>query len=118
MERQRLLEILYENIQDKAKIHTGKRVSSVQNFDTHALVTAADGTQITCDVVAGADGVHSVVRREIEAATPGLELPADCTYIPQPQPHAPNKPSRSHPLQTSQPTTPASTASRTRSPPS
>ncbi|KAE8138527.1 hypothetical protein BDV38DRAFT_281836 [Aspergillus pseudotamarii] len=78
MERQRLLEILFDNIRDKTTVCTGKRVSLVENFDTHALVTATDGTQVRCQFVAGADGVHSVVRQAIEAAClADLRIPED-----------------------------------------
>jgi 2-polyprenyl-6-methoxyphenol hydroxylase-like FAD-dependent oxidoreductase len=82
MERQRLLNILFDNIRDKTRVSTGKRVSLVENFDTHALVTATDGTQVRCQFLAGADGVHSVVRRAIEAAClSDLKFPEDCTLV-------------------------------------
>ncbi|KAF2137188.1 uncharacterized protein K452DRAFT_236177 [Aplosporella prunicola CBS 121167] len=81
MERQRLLEILYAKVGDKTKVHTSKRLSSVQNFSTHAIITATDGSQVSCDFVVGADGVRSAVRREIEALTPGLQETLDSTYF-------------------------------------
>ncbi|GME23337.1 Monooxygenase FAD-binding protein [Neofusicoccum parvum] len=77
MERQRVLEILYAGIKDKTWIQTSKRVSSVLSLSLSATITAIDGTQITCDFVAGADGVRSVVRREIEAALPELQMTPD-----------------------------------------
>ncbi|KAL1617791.1 hypothetical protein SLS54_007570 [Diplodia seriata] len=97
MERQRLLEILHNNIRDKSRIHTNKRVTSVENFPSHALVTATDGTQIRSAFVAGADGVHSAVRRSIQALTPTAQPPADyltakysCVYgISTPHPSLP-----------------------------
>ncbi|KKA22709.1 Monooxygenase [Rasamsonia emersonii CBS 393.64] len=67
LERQCFLEILYQNIKDKTRIHTKKKVVRVQSLDAKAIVTAADGSQISCDVVAGADGVKSAVRAEMEA---------------------------------------------------
>lgn len=82
MERQRVLEILYDKIQDKSRIHTAKRVTSVENFPTHATITATDGSQLQASIVVGADGVHSVVRRAINALAPSLEPPADCTPTP------------------------------------
>lgn len=78
MERWRLLEILYESIEDKSKIHPSTRVVSVVNHATGATVTTADGTRTSCDFVAGADGVHSIVRREIEAATVDFKMAPDC----------------------------------------
>ncbi|KAF4535882.1 FAD binding domain containing protein [Lasiodiplodia theobromae] len=97
MERQRVLEILYDNIQDKSHISTGKRVISVKNFPTHATVTAADGSQLQASIIVGADGVHSVVRRAINALTPSLKPPTDyltthvtCVYgISTPHPSLP-----------------------------
>ncbi|GME56978.1 Monooxygenase FAD-binding protein [Neofusicoccum parvum] len=72
VERQHVLEILYETLTDKSRIHTSKRVSSVESFPTHAVVTANDGSKISCEFVIGADGVRSAVRRSIEAALPNL----------------------------------------------
>ncbi|XHG07576.1 hypothetical protein AWENTII_010713 [Aspergillus wentii] len=77
MERRRLLEILYESIEDKSRIHPSTRVVSVANHATGATVTTAAGTRTTCDFVAGADGVHSIVRREIEAATVDFKMAPD-----------------------------------------
>ncbi|KAK0638444.1 FAD-dependent monooxygenase bik2 [Lasiodiplodia hormozganensis] len=97
MERQRVLEILYDKIQDKSRISTGKRVILVENFPTHATVTATDGSQLQASIIVGADGVHSVVRRAINALAPSLEPPADylsthvtCVYgISTPHPSLP-----------------------------
>ncbi|OJD35345.1 fad binding domain protein [Diplodia corticola] len=72
MERQRVLEILYEGIKDKSRVLTGKTVCSVQSSSTHATITTADGDRLSCDFIVGADGVRSLVRREIEAALPQL----------------------------------------------
>uniref|UniRef100_A0A8H7K9I4 FAD-binding domain-containing protein n=1 Tax=Bionectria ochroleuca TaxID=29856 RepID=A0A8H7K9I4_BIOOC len=67
--RQTLLKILYENLPDKSKVRTSSRVSKVETSETNAVVTTEDGFKIRCDIVAGVDGVHSAVRREIEAYT-------------------------------------------------
>lgn len=67
LERQRFLDILYRNIKDKTRIFTKKKVVRVQSLDDRAIVTAADDSQISCDVVAGADGLKSAVRAEMEA---------------------------------------------------
>ncbi|CAI6099804.1 unnamed protein product [Clonostachys chloroleuca] len=65
--RQTLLKILYENLPDKSKVRASSRVSKVETSETSAVVTTEDGFKINCDIVAGVDGVHSAVRREIEA---------------------------------------------------
>lgn len=69
MERQRVLQILYENIEDKTRLHSSKRVVSVVQTDREAVIVSEDGSELGCDFVAGADGVRSVLRREIEKAT-------------------------------------------------
>lgn len=69
MERQRVLEILYERIEDKTRLHSSKRVVSVVQTDREAVIVSEDGSELGCDFVAGADGVRSVLRREIEKAT-------------------------------------------------
>lgn len=69
MERQRVLQILYENIEDKTRLHSSKRVVSVVQTDREAVIVSEDGSELGCDFVADADGVRSVLRREIEKAT-------------------------------------------------
>lgn len=66
MERQQVLQILYESIRDKSKLSTSKRVVIVKNDEQAAILVAADGSEVSCDFVAGADGVRSIVRQEIE----------------------------------------------------
>jgi FAD dependent monooxygenase len=62
MERRLALEILYENLPDKSKIVTGKRVKSVNETEDGVRVTFQDGSFEEGDIVVGADGVHSIVR--------------------------------------------------------
>ncbi|BCR89277.1 FAD-dependent oxidoreductase [Aspergillus chevalieri] len=66
MERQRVLEVLYNSIVDKSRLHTLKRVTAVRSTDAGTVVVAADGSEMSCDFVAGADGVRSVVCRGIQ----------------------------------------------------
>ncbi|EKG18528.1 Monooxygenase FAD-binding protein [Macrophomina phaseolina MS6] len=73
MERQRVLEILYGGVKDKSPIHMSKRVCSVEDLGAKSVVTAADGSQYSCDFVAGADGVRSIVRQHIQEALPHLQ---------------------------------------------
>ncbi|KAL0264354.1 hypothetical protein SLS55_000302 [Diplodia seriata] len=77
MERQRVLEILYEGIKDKSRVLTGKPVCKVESCSTHATITTTDGDRLDCDFLVGADGVRSLVRREIEAALPHLHHTPD-----------------------------------------
>lgn len=70
LERKKFLKILYDHINDKSPIHTNKTVASVQCLEDRAIVTARDGSCFTCDLVAGADGVYSVVRKEINSIKP------------------------------------------------
>ncbi|TKX19870.1 FAD-binding domain-containing protein 47 [Elsinoe australis] len=65
LERQRLLQILYDRIEDQSRIQLGKRISRIEQ-DAHGVsVHCSDGMSYRGDVVAGADGVNSVVRREM-----------------------------------------------------
>ncbi|KAL2793257.1 hypothetical protein BJX66DRAFT_339010 [Aspergillus keveii] len=65
VERQTLLECLYENSPDKTKIHVSKAVVEIQQTDAGISVTTQDGTIYTGSLVVGADGVHSRVRSEM-----------------------------------------------------
>ena len=44
-------------------IRLGARCISVESGRDSAAVTFADGSQVECDVVVGADGIHSTIRR-------------------------------------------------------
>ncbi|GJN86941.1 hypothetical protein PLIIFM63780_010523 [Purpureocillium lilacinum] len=78
MARQDVLRLLYESLEDKSRVHTSKRVVSIQELDDSAVVEAADGSSFFCDFVAGADGVRSVVRDHILAAT--AQPPLGCKW--------------------------------------
>src|ERR1700677_4418317 len=83
LERQCFLTILYDNIKDKSVIHTSKKAIAVHEFDNHAIVTAADGSKVKCQLVAGADGVRSCVRREMQSQVTPVEKVVDpeCTAL-------------------------------------
>ncbi|KAI1024237.1 hypothetical protein LB504_005378 [Fusarium proliferatum] len=65
LDRQMLLEVLYNSIKDKKKVLTNKRVvrTELVNGGVHAITS--DGTIIAGDILVGADGVHSRVRSEM-----------------------------------------------------
>lgn len=60
-----LLQALYENLQSKDRILTRKRVIHVGTVEGFAHVQTEDGSRYTGDIVVGADGVHSAVRKEM-----------------------------------------------------
>ena len=70
-----LLEQLYKQIRDKSKIILNKRVNNVDHSEKEVTVHCTDGTSYQGDILAGADGVHSMVRHEMwrraENAEPG-----------------------------------------------
>ena len=64
-DRQAILEVFYNNIKDKSKLHTGKNLSLVRHHSSGVTVICDDGTSYTGDVLAGADGVNSKTRSEM-----------------------------------------------------
>ncbi|PNY26271.1 Monooxygenase FAD-binding protein, partial [Tolypocladium capitatum] len=75
MARHDVLQVLFDSLADKTRVHTSKPVVKIQHRGDSALVEATDGSSFTCDFVAGADGVHSIVRQHIFAET--AQPPAD-----------------------------------------
>lgn len=65
MERRGLLEILYESLADKTKIHLNKAVTHIEQSDVGAKVHTEDGQVYEGDIVVGADGIHSKTLREM-----------------------------------------------------
>ncbi|KAH8664568.1 hypothetical protein BX600DRAFT_464675 [Xylariales sp. PMI_506] len=67
--RSQLLRILYRSISDegKKKIHTGKRVSRIDQLtgDRGVRLHIEGGEPYDADVVIGADGINSIVRSEM-----------------------------------------------------
>lgn len=65
LERRQVLQKLYQHAPDQSKILTGKKVVSVRTLTDGVEVQCEDGSKFTGDIVAGADGVHSRIRREM-----------------------------------------------------
>lgn len=65
LDRQKLLEILYQGYPDHRKISLGERVIKVEKSGDVAIVSTAKGSVYRGHLVVGADGVHSKVRQEI-----------------------------------------------------
>lgn len=56
---------LYNNLPDKSKVHTNKRLQRIEHTVDTVRVHLADGSVEEGDMVIGADGVHSVVRLQM-----------------------------------------------------
>ncbi|KAJ3530542.1 hypothetical protein NM208_g9280 [Fusarium decemcellulare] len=65
LDRQMVLQILYDKIQDKSKVMTGRKVTKVELGDNEAVAITADGSRYRGDIIIGADGVHSTVRGQM-----------------------------------------------------
>ncbi|TDZ19491.1 FAD-dependent monooxygenase andE [Colletotrichum orbiculare MAFF 240422] len=65
IDRQMLLQVLYDNLKNKDKVLTKKRVSKVDMVKGGVQVHTEDGDLFEGDIVVGADGIHSAVRDEM-----------------------------------------------------
>ncbi|KAF3045925.1 hypothetical protein E8E12_007443 [Didymella heteroderae] len=65
VDRQMIIQILYENLRDKSKVLTNKGVIKVEQATGEVKLTTEDGTIFHGDLLVGADGIHSTVRREM-----------------------------------------------------
>lgn len=61
-----LLQALFENLHFKDRVLTRKRVVRVDTVEGCVHVETEDGSKYTGDIVVGADGVHSAVRKEMQ----------------------------------------------------
>jgi 2-polyprenyl-6-methoxyphenol hydroxylase-like FAD-dependent oxidoreductase len=62
---------LYRELQGRVPLSYGKRLVGVRKSPDEVTAVFADGTTASGDVLIGADGVHSTVRRLIDPAAPG-----------------------------------------------
>jgi 2-polyprenyl-6-methoxyphenol hydroxylase-like FAD-dependent oxidoreductase len=69
LDRQLVLQVLYKHIKDKSKVLTKKRLLKIDHTTEGVIVRCEDGTSYGGDIVAGADGVHSVVRQQMWEAS-------------------------------------------------
>ncbi|EEU42752.1 uncharacterized protein NECHADRAFT_47426 [Fusarium vanettenii 77-13-4] len=65
LDRQTLIQTLYDNIRDKSKILANKRVTTVNLGKNGVTVLASDTSTFQGDILIGADGIHSTVRGEM-----------------------------------------------------
>lgn len=64
-DRQKILQVLYDNLKDKSKILVAKNLTTVRQHASGVTVICEDGTSYMGDILAGADGVNSKARREM-----------------------------------------------------
>ncbi|RGP80702.1 bikaverin cluster-monooxygenase [Fusarium longipes] len=65
LERQKLLEMMAGHLKNKNAIKTSARITSLAEDKDRVTVVTEDGLTVTADLVIGADGVRSVVRKHI-----------------------------------------------------
>ncbi|KAF4309825.1 Monooxygenase FAD-binding protein [Botryosphaeria dothidea] len=65
VDRQMLLQVLFDNLQFKDRVLTQKRVTRVDKAKGGVHVQTQDGCTYTGDIVVSADGVHGTVRKEM-----------------------------------------------------
>lgn len=65
LDRRMLIQILYDKIEDKSKVFTSERVVATENAPSHVTVTTQTGNSYTGDIIVGADGIHSTVRKQM-----------------------------------------------------
>jgi 2-polyprenyl-6-methoxyphenol hydroxylase-like FAD-dependent oxidoreductase len=58
-----LVDVLYQHTAEPAEYRVDTRISSLEQSDDRVEVTLSDGTTLSADLVVGADGPHSAVRR-------------------------------------------------------
>ncbi|EKG19712.1 Monooxygenase FAD-binding protein [Macrophomina phaseolina MS6] len=86
IDRQMALEVFYNHIKDKSKVLVDKRVVTVKQLANGVQVTTKDGSTYTGDILVGADGIHSTVRKEMwrlgDELSPGYFPKSDQTSVP------------------------------------
>lgn len=60
-----LLQVLYDNLKNKNRVLPKKKVTKVELVGEGVLVHTQDGAIFQGDIVVGADGIHSTVRKEM-----------------------------------------------------
>jgi 2-polyprenyl-6-methoxyphenol hydroxylase-like FAD-dependent oxidoreductase len=76
-----VLQVLYNNIKDKSKVLTEKRLEKIDLHENGVTATMADGSRFSGDFLVGCDGIHSTTRSEMwrlaESKVPGYFPPGE-----------------------------------------
>jgi 2-polyprenyl-6-methoxyphenol hydroxylase-like FAD-dependent oxidoreductase len=65
LDLQVLLRVLYDNVHDKTRILTKKKIQKVALTLDGVVARTSDGSSYEGDILVGADGMHSTVRDEM-----------------------------------------------------
>ncbi|KAI5362502.1 putative FAD-binding domain, FAD/NAD(P)-binding domain superfamily [Septoria linicola] len=65
IDRQQLIQILYDNLKNKNRVLVNQEINRVESHDKGVRVTTSNGQIFTGKVIVGADGIHSAVRKEM-----------------------------------------------------
>lgn len=65
LDRQQLLLVLHNSIQDQSKIHVDSEVETIEELNGFVRVVTKNGESFKGDILVGADGVHSKIRGEM-----------------------------------------------------
>jgi 2-polyprenyl-6-methoxyphenol hydroxylase-like FAD-dependent oxidoreductase len=65
--REEFCQLLWENLAEKERIKTGKRVVSLEQGSKSAKVVFEDGTTEVGDVVIACDGIYSTIRQAVNS---------------------------------------------------
>ncbi|KAK2676895.1 FAD/NAD(P)-binding domain superfamily [Fusarium oxysporum f. sp. vasinfectum] len=80
IDRQMLMQVLYDKLDSKASVYPGQKVVSVLQLHNGIQVTTDKGRVFEGDILVGADGIYSTVRKEMwriaNETSPGY-FPAD-----------------------------------------
>ncbi|KAJ4993560.1 FAD binding domain protein [Stagonosporopsis vannaccii] len=86
VDRQMIIQILYDNLRDKSKVLTNKGIAKIKQSTGKVEVVTENGDTFHGDVLIGADGIHSTVRREMwrlaDQETPGYFPESERSDVP------------------------------------
>jgi 2-polyprenyl-6-methoxyphenol hydroxylase-like FAD-dependent oxidoreductase len=76
LHRRQFIQILFDNLKDKSRIHTSAEVVKTEITESGVVVETKDGSKYSGSILVGTDGVHSRVRQEMwriaDAEKPGF----------------------------------------------
>ncbi|KAI8626280.1 FAD/NAD(P)-binding domain-containing protein [Xylariaceae sp. FL1651] len=86
IQRQQLVQALYQNLRHKKKVLLQKRLVQIQPMENGIRALTQDGSLYTGDIIVGADGMHSAVRKQMhimgKALSPGYFDPEEYSKVP------------------------------------